>query len=689
MKTLYLVIALLIAIPLSLVSKVGINAGNQPHKQNLPSVTKDYLLNFENNSKDKNFRPTTLGSLKVLDTTVDVIFNSYYGDNTPMAFEPISGTLFMVQTDRYNTVVGTDTVLLGVVYLYYSQDNGASWSRETIFEKAKSVPVNPTISVTNPRKSTNPNDLFVAVFNRYFKYNDFTKNYETIGGLYLFNSGKGLAAKYEEFEEAGPSTNNTGYQWSLSKALSYTGSESSLSYFYGRLDPNTGVQYGMYGIGNLEFDKDGLLGNYSTMPTNWGPLVWRPSTSVDASYNAPLYVDVDVNGTLYAAVNNIFADNIDKRVLAISKSTDNGATWTDFDRVPQSVFDAYNTKEGLESSLEPQPYLTSGFAVTGVDEYSYIMTFQKVVSTTAELFENKIVELYKKGGEWKMRDIASNTGDTYRPPYLIQDTNTAAEVVDAYDDNARGYEIQLAKTADGQSLLLKYIDNRDSLVTLNEMLTLAGGGQVEVSLTTDIWVAYRDVADQKGWSTPVTVTDDIWMNKVTWIPSVIPSLTQVPIIEHVTLPFTNPTNPRVINKYPRFVENFVVGSYIRNWVLFASFDATKGENIKNPAVQRPVGADGETSVEELINSEINSFNIYPNPVSSNASITYDIVKNANVKIEIYSTMGELVKTVRNYSLATPGITAIEFDATDLSSGVYYVTMTANGKKVTKLMNVVR
>jgi len=404
-------------------------------------------------------------------------------------------------------------------------------------------------------------------------------------------------------------------------------------------------------------------------------------------------VDVDANGTLYAAVNNIFADDINKRVLAISKSTNNGETWTDFDRVPQSVFDAYNVAEGLESSFLPQPYLTSGFAVTGVDEYSYIMTYRKVVSETAEIAEDVIIEVYKKGPEWKIRDIASTTGETYRPPYIIQDTlPNSAEWVDGYDDNSRGYEIQLAKTADGQSLLLKYIDNRDSLAIMNEMLTLVGGGQVEASLTTDIWVAYRDIADVKGWSTAVNVTDDIWMNKVTWIPDIIPSLTQVPIIEHVSVPFSNyllPTNARRVNKYPRFVENFVVGSYIRNWILFSSFDATKGENIRNDAVQKAIGVDGITSVEELINSEINSFNIYPNPVSSSASITYDIAKNSNVKIEIYSTMGELVKTVRNYSLATPGITAIEFDATDLSSGVYYVTMTANGKKVTKLMNVVR
>lgn len=686
MKKLYLVIALLVAIPLSLVSKTGLNDAHlQPHQQNLPSVTKDMLLNFENHSKNKSFHPTTLGKYRVLDTTVDVIFNSYYGGNTPMVFEPISGTLFMVQSDRYNRVVGADTVLEGAVYLYYSQDNGATWSRETVFNKPKSVPVNPTLSVTNPKKSTNPNELSVVIFNRYFKYNDFTRAYDAIGGLYLFNSNPGLAGPYEEFEESGPTINNSGYQWSLSKALSYTGSESSLSYFYGTLSPNTGVQYGLYGVSNLEFDNGGLLNNYSVMPQNWGLLNWRPSTDVNSSYNAPLYLDVDANGNLYAAVNNIFSDDIEKRTLAISKSTDKGQTWTNFDRVPASVFSGYLTQEGLENAFEPKPYFTSGFAVTGVDEYSFVMTYRKIVSSTAEIFEDKIVEIYKKNGEWKIQDVAENTGNTWRTPYLIQDTNSTAEVVDAFLDNARGYEIQLAKTADGQNLLIKFIDNRKELVGLKEVLTLAGGGQLDTTLTTDVWVAHRSVSSPT-WSEPVSITNDLWMNKVTWIPNVIPSLKQVPIIEHVTVPFTNPTNPRVINKYPKFIQNFVVGSYIRNWVLFASFDATTGENIRNAEVQNP---EGLNSVEDLINTTVNSFNIYPNPVSNSASITYDIANIANVKIEVFSAMGELVKTIREYSTATPGITAIEFNANDLSAGVYYVTMTANGKRVTKLMNVVR
>lgn len=690
MKKLYLVIALLVAIPLSLVSKVGIDAANKPHKQNLPSVSKDFLLNYENHSKNKNYMPQTLGSYNIIDTTVDVIFNGIYGDNTPMAYEPISGTLFMVQSDRF-TLSEQDSVLDGVVYLYYSQDNGASWSREVIFNKDGMVPVNPSVSVTNPKKSTNPNDLFVVIISRNFKYDAFQDNYFLTGGLYLFNDGVGLSeSNFEEFEEEGPTINNGGaYKWGLSKMASFTGNNKAFSYVYGRLSPNTGQQYGLYGVGNLEFDKEALVNNYSTMPTQWGILNWRSTSDVNSSYNGAMYIDVDANGTMYAAVNNFFADDVEVRTLAISKSTDNGQTWSNFERLPKDVWSEYLSKEGLESAFDPQPYLTSGFVVTGVDEFSYVMTQRKVVSASAEIFEDKLIEIYKKGGTWKVRDVAVNTGDTWRVPYLIQDTNTTTEVVDAFDDNPRGYEIQLAKTADGQNILLKYIDNRENLVGLNEVLTLAGGGQLDTTLTTDIWVSYRDVANQNGWSEPKTITDDIWMNKVTWIPDVIPSLTQVPIIEHVTIKFTNATNPRVINKYPRFIENFVVGSYIRNWILFASFDATKAENIKNPVLQRPVGAAGETSVEEFLNTEVNSFNIYPNPVSSTSTITYDLANTANMKIEVFSTLGELVKTVKNYSLATPGVSGFEFDASDLSAGTYFVTMTANGKKVTKIMNVVR
>lgn len=695
MKKLYLAIALIIAIPISLLSKDKLGADNlKPQNQVVTSISKEANLLLNNHSKNKLKFPSVLGKYNIIDTAVDIVFNGYYGNSTTLTYEPISGSLFMIKSNRYTDSSTGVKMLKGETILYYSYDKGASWGSKIIFEKLGGVPVDPSISVLNPKKSTNPNELFITIYNRYFKYNAFTKSYDDVGGIYLFNEGNGLDNQFDFSEETGPSNSGGAYTWSLNKSLSYNGPESSTSYFYGTLNANEGQQYGLYGFSGIEFDQNGLLNNFSIMPQEWGAQNWKTSDNLKATYNASIYIDADENGTLYMAVDNIFADDLNKRVLGISKSTDNGQTWSEFEKFPQAVLDNYLTQEGIEGVVEVYPYFAggNGFAVTGVDEYTYLMAGLKIISNSAELYSGRFVELYKKNGEWKIRDVAPNTADKWTPPYVIQDTSAAGSTTfeDGFQKNIRGYEIQLAKTADGQSLLMKYIDNRNDIVGLNQPFTLCGGNvQVDSMLTTDVWVTYRDIANDNGWSTPANITDDIWMNRSTWIPSIIPSLTQVPIVEQMSIEFKNPNYPRVVNKYPYFVQNYVIDQGIPNIMLCATFDATKGENIRNSALQIPKGANGVGSVEDQINTEINSFVIYPNPVSNTASLSYDIANPSYVKIEVFNAMGELVKTVRNYSLATPGISGMDFDVNNLSAGVYYVTMTANGKKLTKMMNVVR
>lgn len=691
MKKIFLLIAILIAVPFSVMSKVQIDNSYQNHQtdkmQNAPSFSNDELIKI--NKSKINF-PTTLGKFRLIDTVADALFNGYNNGSTSMTYEPLSGTLFLTQYDRVYDSIGTDRVMSGEVILYYSTDKGQNWNSKVIYYKLGDAAVNASISVLNPKKSTNINDLFINVYCSLFRYNTVSKKYEVAGALYLFNEGNGLDS-FQDFTDSEPSNSAGAYKWSDCKTTTYNGPDLSYTYFYGKLSPNDGQQYGLYGFGSLVFNTEGFSNNYSIMPPEWGSQYWYTTDKLNSSYNAPIYVDYDQNGTLYAALSNIFSDNTQVRSLAISKSTDNGQTWSEFERIPQAVIDNYVQAQGIESAYSTYPYWSHGFVVTGVDEYTYIMSFRKVISSTAGIYENYITEFYKKNGDWKVREIAKLNGENWRCPYIIEDSSTVSgTILDGFDDSRRGYEIELSKTADGQNILLKYVDNRPELASLNEVMTLCGGNvQVDSTLTTDIWVTYRDVDDKNGWSSPANITDDLWMNHLTWIPDIIPSLSEVPIIEHVTTEYTNPANQRVINKYPYFVQNFIIQQAMPTMILYSTFDATKGENISNSTIQVPKGANGTTSVENQINTEINSFTIYPNPVTSNASLSYDIANNAYVKIEVFNSMGELVKTVRNYSLATPGISGLSFDTNNLSTGVYYVTLTANGKKVTKMMNVVR
>ena len=70
------------------------------------------------------------------------------------------------------------------------------------------------------------------------------------------------------------------------------------------------------------------------------------------------------------------------------------------------------------------------------------------------------------------------------------------------------------------------------------------------------------------------------------------------------------------------------------------------------------------------NSDINSFNLYPNPVENELNIE-NLKKDVN-KIEIFTITGKKVKMVENISSAK-----IKLNISDLQSGLYFITLHSN------------
>ena len=78
---------------------------------------------------------------------------------------------------------------------------------------------------------------------------------------------------------------------------------------------------------------------------------------------------------------------------------------------------------------------------------------------------------------------------------------------------------------------------------------------------------------------------------------------------------------------------------------------------------------------------------YPNPFNPSTTIEYSIPKSANVKLEVYNSLGEKVATLVN-AYEEAGTYKINFNAEGLSSGIYFYRITSNGfirmKKMTLL-----
>ncbi|MCX7878671.1 MAG: T9SS type A sorting domain-containing protein, partial [Ignavibacteria bacterium] len=79
---------------------------------------------------------------------------------------------------------------------------------------------------------------------------------------------------------------------------------------------------------------------------------------------------------------------------------------------------------------------------------------------------------------------------------------------------------------------------------------------------------------------------------------------------------------------------------------------------------------------------------YPNPFNPVTSIRFDIPKESDVKITVYDTRGTEVSELVNQSLKA-GTYEITFNASSLSSGIYFYTIETVEFKDTKKMMIVK
>lgn len=80
---------------------------------------------------------------------------------------------------------------------------------------------------------------------------------------------------------------------------------------------------------------------------------------------------------------------------------------------------------------------------------------------------------------------------------------------------------------------------------------------------------------------------------------------------------------------------------------------------------------------------------YPNPFNPSTTIVYELPRGADVKIEIYNTIGARIALLdegRKYS----GVHKVQFDASSLASGLYLYRLIADGALIsTKKMTLIK
>ncbi len=101
------------------------------------------------------------------------------------------------------------------------------------------------------------------------------------------------------------------------------------------------------------------------------------------------------------------------------------------------------------------------------------------------------------------------------------------------------------------------------------------------------------------------------------------------------------------------------------------------------ALKNPTGISDQNSDHSIPGGLMLSQN-YPNPFNPSTTIEFQLPKEEKVTLQIYNVLGQLVKTLFD-SEASAGIHRITFDASNLSSGIYFYRLSGNNINVLKKM----
>ncbi|MBA2406862.1 MAG: T9SS type A sorting domain-containing protein, partial [Chitinophagales bacterium] len=104
---------------------------------------------------------------------------------------------------------------------------------------------------------------------------------------------------------------------------------------------------------------------------------------------------------------------------------------------------------------------------------------------------------------------------------------------------------------------------------------------------------------------------------------------------------------------------------------------TMGPDFTTPPMR--FGEDVNTSFE---------VEVFPNPASENATISFSLDEESQVRIALMDVNGKLIKEIANAKYSE-GIYQLSFNSKDLSSGVYLIQLTTNEELVSKKLVIER
>ncbi len=132
-----------------------------------------------------------------------------------------------------------------------------------------------------------------------------------------------------------------------------------------------------------------------------------------------------------------------------------------------------------------------------------------------------------------------------------------------------------------------------------------------------------------------------------------------------------------------------------SWIKWCSYDWSEvtllgtftGEVVSLGFFEGFGGSDVAESSKELP-STITLEPAWPNPFNSTTRLSFTLSRAADVRIDLYSVEGRLVRTLANGTY-TAGTSTIAIQAEDLASGTWFAVLTSEGRTLTQKLVLVR
>ncbi len=451
----------------------------------------------------------------------------------------------------------------------------------------------------------------------------------------------------------------------------------------------TSVQNGVWGDPVLITDT---LGNVYFFHLSWPQagswidrIVCQKSTDGGVSWNDGSYMGL--NGSKaqdkeWAVVdwtnNNIYvtwtqfddygsSNPNDKSIIRFSKSTDAGDTWSEaikINEVDGDCIDSDNTVEGAVPAVGPNGEIYVAWAGPAG------LVFDRSLDQGETWLEQDIfVDPFPTGWDYGIPGISRSNG----LPITVCDLSGGAYHGNIYinwSDQRNGEDdtdVWFAKSTDGGDTWTGPIRVNDDPAGKQQFFTWMAIDQA----TGYLWFVFYDRRNYTDTNTDVymAVSTDGGETFVNF------KISEEPFLPNSNVFFGDYNNISVHNNVIRPIWTRLQDNNLSVWTAIIDPDALINTDVKE-AEQIPFAT-----------MEPN----YPNPFMQNTVISFKLLKPETVSLKVHDLYGNEVVTLIDNQVRLPGKYVEHFNSEDfnLSSGVYYFSLTGNGLAIKKKMMLVK